>query len=141
MVAYNFQAHFAEPIRAGVKRNTIRRNGKPRRNGKSRHASPGDMVQLYTGQRTKRCQKIIPDQVCNLRAPIEIQVGSASIKWIEIGGEPIKSLEELESFARADGFFSLAHMSQFWFKFHGLGLFKDASVIGWEFQLGTSDDC
>jgi hypothetical protein len=59
MPAYNFQARFASMVESGLKRQTIRAIGK------RRHACPGDSLQLYTGQRTKQCRKLVsPDPVC-----------------------------------------------------------------------------
>jgi hypothetical protein len=59
MPAYNFQAKFAAMIESGLKRQTIRAIGK------RRHARPGDALQLYTGQRTKVCRKLLtPDPIC-----------------------------------------------------------------------------
>ncbi|MEJ0016825.1 MAG: ASCH domain-containing protein [Acetobacteraceae bacterium] len=46
MVAYSFKRDFAAPILAGIKRQTIRAD-------RRRHARPGEVLQLYTGMRTK----------------------------------------------------------------------------------------
>ena len=59
MPAYNFQKQFAPLVESGQKRQTIRAIGK------RRHARPGESLQLYTGQRTKACRKLIsPDPEC-----------------------------------------------------------------------------
>lgn len=49
MVAFNFKEDFAPKIEAGEKISTIR---------KTARCKPGDLMQLYTGQRTKKCRKI-----------------------------------------------------------------------------------
>lgn len=70
MVAYNFQSRFAGPIKRGEKSHTIRKNGK------RRHARPGEPLQLYTGMRTKSCKKIIvKDPVCVFCKTIRIYIG------------------------------------------------------------------
>lgn len=61
MPAYNFQKQFAPLVESGQKRQTIRAIGK------RRHARPGESLQLYTGQRTKACRKLIsPDPVASM---------------------------------------------------------------------------
>ena len=45
MVAFNFSPEFADAVASGAKRQTIR---------KTARAKKGDMLQLYTGQRTKK---------------------------------------------------------------------------------------
>lgn len=58
MVAYTFQAHFAAAVAAGEKALTIRTIGRRRR------ARISERVQLYTGQRTRGCRKLVdPDPV------------------------------------------------------------------------------
>ncbi|MFO0729377.1 MAG: MT-A70 family methyltransferase [Nitrospiraceae bacterium] len=72
MVAYSFKSRFLPPIARGLKRQTIRA---PR----SRHARPGERLQLYAGMRTRHCYKIIPDPVCLEVCDIELHVGAAII--------------------------------------------------------------
>lgn len=68
MVAYNFQSRFASLIESGVKRQTIRALGS------RRHASAGELLQLYTGQRTKHCRKLLEAECLSVQA-IEISPG------------------------------------------------------------------
>lgn len=49
MVAFNFSPEFAEAIASGAKCQTVRA---------TKRAKKGDMLQLYTGQRTKACRKL-----------------------------------------------------------------------------------
>lgn len=101
MSAYNFKEQFVVPIRSGRKRHTIRGDRK-------RHARPGEPMQLYTGQRTKQCMKIIPDPVCTKVEDIEIH------EWtVRLSGQ-ILFADECEALAVADGFPSFAHMMHFW---------------------------
>lgn len=126
MVAYNFQKQFGDRIVDGSKNQTVRRTGK------RRHANPGDMVQLYTGQRTTSCKKLVDDRTCLAREPIQIVIEENSVAAIRILGKPITKTgyKTLEAFAIADGFESLEAFHRFWRKFHGVGVF-DGELIVW----------
>ena len=66
-MAYNFMAQFADDVAAGSKSLTIREH----RKGRSRHARAGELVQLYTGMRTRHCRKLVtPDPICEVVRPI-----------------------------------------------------------------------
>ena len=67
MVAYNFKKIFVPSIEQLQKLQTIRAHRK-------RHTRPGELVQLYTGQRTRHCRKIIPDPPCEAINDIVIDV-------------------------------------------------------------------
>jgi len=124
MVAYNFKTAFHRQLIAGTKRQTVRHSG-----GK-RHARPGDLVQIYTGMRTKAAHKLIPDVVCTRTDHIVIDVDPRShdgIAGISINGIPLK-YEEMQAFAMADGFDSLEIFGRFWSLTHGAGRF-DGVVI------------
>lgn len=121
MVAYNFQKRFAPAIKAGEKTHTIRRNGK------RRHARPGEALQLYTGMRTAHCAKIIDDPVCRDVKAIEIHVGFQRIGVIRVGQMKV---DDIDAFAIADGFKDAADMHAFWLDFHGPGWFN-GSFISW----------
>ncbi len=112
MVAYNFQPQFELPIIALAKCGTIRADRK-------RHARPGEVLQLYTGMRTKKC-RLIATARCSgndrIRLSFEHQV-------IVIGEYPNrrrlvaideKTLAPLDEFARGDGFADFQDMSRFW---------------------------
>lgn len=131
MVAYNFQKRFEPMIRSGAKSHTIRKNGK------RKHAKPGQMLQLYTGMRTQYCRKICPDRPCVEVLPVRIMVARLAIDWIEVGDERVK---DMEAFAVSDGFDGLASMHTFWLDFRGIGLFSDASLIKWLPPEETSND-
>lgn len=120
MVAYNFQKQFCEPIKTGTKTHTIRRRGK------RRHVRAGESLQLYTGQRTSACRKIVDDRQCIRVAPIEIFVSAVGITSICVDREPV---DDLEGFAREDGFASLVAMSEFWIRFHGFGTFTGVMIF------------
>ena len=100
MVAYNFKPQFISLIEPGAKRQTIRALGK------RRHARPGESLQLYTGQRTRQCRKLLtPDPVCEDVLPIEIrcsQNGSTAVS-VSLLFTSLKP-PEIEALALADGF-------------------------------------
>lgn len=105
MVAYSFNPRFVEPIRQGVKTQTIRANGR------RRHARPGELLQLYTGMRTQHCRRILPDVPCLMVMAIEIDFRGAEIARIKADGIPCI---DLDAFAIRDGFVDLNDMSAFW---------------------------
>ena len=107
MVAYSFKRQFADKVEAGTKRQTIRA---PR----TRHARPGETVQLYTGMRTKACRKLGEAECVAVR---RIFVDTAADR-IEIVSETepntlLTKWPELAEFARADGFEGWSDMRQF----------------------------
>ncbi|WP_319775512.1 ASCH domain-containing protein [Breoghania sp.] len=134
MVAYNFVAVLAPQIEARTKTQTVRAN-------RRRHARPGEPVQLYTGMRTRSCRKLIaPDPICRCVRPITIDVTdliAAGIAAIAIGGDFL-TFDEIEQFARADGFApefwggtdARENMGAFWRRFHGNGRFEGV-LIEW----------
>ena len=130
MVAYSFQRRFKDPIYRGVKRQTVRADRK-------RHARPGEMLQLFTGMRTRQCAKIIDDQRCTAVLPVEIRFDPASgIVNILTGGVPVRSLDD---FAVRDGFTDIQDMSAFWNQQHDIqpgGVFCGV-VIEWQFCVAS----
>lgn len=129
MVAYGFKAQFEMPIVTGRKRQTVRAKGK------RRHARPGEQLQLYTGLRAKKARKLMADPICTSVAEICVDVRTdwdGFIRAISIDGTYLTS-DEMEAFARADGFTNLHQMGDFWFDSHGEGVF-DGVVIHWSGQ-------
>lgn len=109
MVAYNFKARFAPLVASGKKTQTIRAP----RSKKSPHAHPGDVLQLYTGMRTKGARKLVlPDPVCILSKSIAIYPNS-----LFIPGMPQPDLHE---FAKADGFENFGELVEFIDDLYGL---------------------
>jgi hypothetical protein len=107
VVAYNFQARFADAVERGDKSQTIRA---PRKDG--RHAKPGDALQLYTGMRTRACRKL-RDATCHDACDVLIEADRI------ITFKP-QELHDLEQFARHDGFASWQDMRQWFESAHGL---------------------
>ena len=121
MVAYSFQKVFAPKIEIGEKTHTMRMP----RTGRSRHARPGEQLQLYVGMRTKHCRKIIADQTCTFSVPMLIKAETVKgLTFIGIADESgrkpfIKTFEtpnDLDAFAVKDGFENIAAMTAFWAK-------------------------
>jgi hypothetical protein len=90
MVAINFQTEFSDDIESGKKCQTIRQKAR---------CKPGDKLQLYTGQRTKKCRKLM-DAICT------------EVHKIVMPLRDNKCISD--AFARADGFESSAAMQE-WF--------------------------
>lgn len=111
MVAYSFQASFAPLVASGEKRQTIRAEGK------RRHARVGDLLQLYTGMRTKSCRKLMaPDPVCTFSDAVYLCRGIGSPAVLIAGQEVLSP----DAFARADGFKDFDAMLDWFGKTHGL---------------------
>jgi hypothetical protein len=90
MVAFNFSPEFEEPVSQLIKRQTIRR---------TKRAEPGDRLQLYIGQRTKACRKLVdPDPVCTLVDYVSIRPDYLTF------GNAAKHPGTADDFARRDGF-------------------------------------
>ena len=124
MVAYNFKKQFVKPIQDGEKRQTIRRVGK------RKHAQRGDRIQLYTGQRTTSCERIIEDDVvCLCSKPVSIYVGKETSTVI-VDGDAVTTSEGKEALALADGFDDFQAFHEFWKENHGLGR-HDFVLIQW----------
>jgi hypothetical protein len=124
MVAYSFKMRFAAPFLAGVKAQTIRAE----RAGRSRHARPGEMVQLYTGMRTRQCTKLGECQ-CIAVWPIELHLRDgivfANDGWIW-------TEDDLDAFARRDGFRNWSEMAAFWAaEYPGVDVFEGV-LIRWQ---------
>lgn len=117
MVAYSFKAQFVGPIRAGTKCQTIRAIGK------RRHARPCEALQLYRGMRTKQCE-LIARRVCVWVNPIEIHFRDTIRKdWVAIHLGVTARLkfdrpDQLNDFAKRDGFVCWDELRDFWAKNH-----------------------
>lgn len=123
MVAYSFQKRFEAPIRWNAKRHTIR----VERAGRSRHARPGERVQLYVGMRTKHCRLIatpICDRVWPIRIDLTAEIVCANDGWI-------RSAADLDAFAVSDGFADWSDMVAFWGHQHPGVLVFSGVMIGW----------
>lgn len=129
MPALSFKPEFVPAIDAGEKRRTIR---KVRKAG---NPEPGHPLQLYTGMRTKDCEKI-RDAVCTRVRPVKIDHMGVVLdgKRLIAGHEPgYVGRGDPEAydgdFARADGFDSFQDMADFFEKQYGLPF--EGQLIEW----------
>ena len=124
MAAYSFKKQFSPLILAGTKAQTIRAE----RAGRSRHARPGELVQLYTGMRTRQCTKLGEAQ-CIAVWPIELHL-AVGIVFANDGW--IRTDEDLDAFARQDGFRDWSEMVAFWKVEHPDALVFAGVLIRWQ---------
>lgn len=109
MVAYSFQKQFSAPILAGTKTGTIRAG----RNRPSRHARPGEYIQLYTGLRTKHVNQVGIGRCLSVRNIELYFVDRPEVRYPyhEI---IIARPRDLDAFAVADGFENWIALEAFW---------------------------
>lgn len=124
MVAYSFKSQFVMPILAGAKRQTIRA---PRK-GRSRHARPGDDLQLYTAMRTKYCTMIGRAQCC---AVFTVTLDFTPDNRVMTAGTVLASGRALDEFARMDGFADWIELRTFWAKEHPGANYFNGVLIRW----------
>jgi hypothetical protein len=126
MVAYSFQREFNQPIYDHTKIGTIRGF----RAGNSRHARPGETVQLYNGLRTKYVHKLgIATCRKTLRILLDLREG---VVFYPGDLETIKGNDEINRFAVRDGFKNWEKLVAFWEqKYRSIAVFEGAHII-WE---------
>ena len=135
MVAYSFKRRFVAPIKVGLhldisspepKTQTIRAEGL------KRHARPGEKVQLYCGMRTKACF-LIGFGICTRVETITIAFRRRRRSdWLRLDGRiKLDRPNELDRFARADGFQDWADLRAFWQKEHDVADFHGV-IIYWQ---------
>lgn len=125
MVAYSFKEQFAEKVRDGSKCQTVRGH-------RTRHARPGEAIQIYTGMRTKQCEKLIADPTCEFTC--KIYIDDSEIKLAEFSLDP----NAKEKFAIADGFANYAEFLAFFKEVHGLPF--EGVLIKWDCQTDMRRD-
>jgi len=118
MAAYNFMKRFAPLVESGEKQQTIRAE---RKDGRRPHV--GETLYLYTGMRTKKCQKLLKT-TCTSVDDIMILKSSILIlpNWL--------NADEMDGLARADGFENAEQFFDFFQKEHGLPF--RGLLIKWE---------
>lgn len=99
VVAINFSERFAGPVERGEKRQTIRR---------SKKCEAGAALQIYTGQRTKACRKLL-DAVCK-----DVTYVGLTERGVTLGTTVDRFPRDIDEFARLDGFKDYADMWK-WF--------------------------
>ncbi len=125
MVAYSFNKRFVPAIASGVKQQTIRA---PRK-GVHRHAMRGDEIQLYTGLRTKHT-RLIGRAKCLSTRRVCLHLRDGAV-FFPHECDALVPGDELEKFAREDGFSTWAELVAFWARTHpGCDIF-DGVQIRW----------
>ncbi len=102
------------------KRTTIRKPGR---------AKPGDTLYLYTGLRTKRCQKL-GEVLCLFVTPIFVWRTQDGIPMVELSGRLLDD-EQIDRLARIDtaGLWRMPQLVNFFGKHYGLPFHGE--LIGW----------
>ncbi|MGY0779836.1 S49 family peptidase [Azospirillum argentinense] len=110
MVAYSFRPRFIDPILAGLepgpllpgmKRQTIRGAS-----GGKRHARPGELVQLYTGMRTRQCRKLGEGR-CVAAEPVTLLVKAGKFKAEGNPYEPLTEEAQAAMQARVNDYYDM----------------------------------
>lgn len=128
MVAYSFKSRFSPPITAGTKRQTIRADRK-------RHARQGEILQLYTGMRTRSC-RLIGTATCKSVEPIHLTL--SPVGRVEIAG--FQWDRSLDEFAQADGFMKWDDLLRFWELNHDDSPIFSGVLVRWtDFHPGGGD--
>lgn len=133
MPAYNFKKQFVPLVRSGEKTTTIR----PYR--QKRPTRIGDILYLYTGQRTKQCERIGVYR-CIRISPIVIGAAQNIGRFpnrIQLSGRPVTlngySLAgwEIAKLAQEDGFPDSAAFFEFFIKVYGAKMPR-MELLKWE---------
>lgn len=126
MPAFNFKKQFADDVRYGIKRQTVRAD---RKDGRL-HAKVGDKIKLYTGMRTKECELLAEATVTQI-ARVRIEP-----TCMYVNGKPLpaslysRDCEQTDNeFAEADGFESFMDMADWFSAVHGLPF--EGTLIKW----------
>lgn len=129
MVAYSFKKQFGPPILAGTKAQTIRADRK-------RHARPGEMVQLFTGMRTRQCRRLGESRCVDV-LPVRFAFSKrGAAELMQVGERYLVTSDQMNVFAQADGFADLEAMAGFWWAEHppeaGNVLTFEGVLIRWQ---------
>lgn len=115
MVAFNFRKRFVDAIEDGTKRTTIR---------PTKRCEAGDALQLYVGQRTWWCRKLIDARCVSVK---KFRIGK---RGVAIDGRPFVGDDALHRIAKAEGFASFSDMAAWFQEMHGLPFF--GWMVEWE---------
>lgn len=126
MPAFNFKARFADDVRFGIKRQTVRAD---RKDGRP-HAKVGDTVKLYTGMRTKSCTLLAEATVTAVeRVRIEDSCMYVNGRVLPSSLYSRDCEQTDNEFAEADGFESFMDMADWFSEHHGLPF--EGTLIRW----------
>lgn len=116
MPAYNFKERFADDVEKGIKRQTIR----PVRKNPTK---PGDELYLYTGQRTKKCRKLL-ETFCKSVDKLSIFTNKVIIN------DKCMSSYEICELSKNDGFENVRDFFEFFKNQYGLPC-RNMRLIRW----------
>lgn len=119
MPALNFQKKFAPDVKSGKKKQTIRLKRK-------NPIKEGDTLYLYTGMRTKSCEKL-REVKCD--GVLDFKIYGDGLTF-EIGQTPVHHNDSMNRIAIADGFKDWREMVQWFSKTHGLPF--EGDLILWK---------
>jgi hypothetical protein len=111
MPAYNFQESFASAVEAEAKRQTIRskRRYRPR---------VGQTAYCFSGMRTRKCRRL---GAWPIRAVVDVRLDESGVI---LNGSVLRA-EDLNAFARADGFGDWNGMRNWFRATHSLPFYGD----------------
>ena len=112
MPAYNFKKQFAEAVKSGKKRCTMRAE---RKDGRTPSAKVE--AKLYTGMRSRECRLLRVVYIRRVR-PVTMEFRDDGNTIIHLGDEYLNQ-EEMRQLALRDGFSSIAEMRGFFRETHG----------------------
>ncbi len=125
MVALNFKARFADDVLVGRKLQTIRMDGK------RRAPRVGEMLQLYTGMRSKAC-RLLRTSTCVSIERVHLRLTTG---WIIVENRAAIILPEaLNRFAQADGFADWNDMASFFKRVTNERGVVEGNLIKWALQ-------
>lgn len=136
MPAYSFQPQFVEPIRAGTKGGTIRAERRvpakwstyARDRHPGGHAAPGDSLYLFCRQRAKGGFPI-GERACVGVEPVWLDFCARPRIDLRYSGITMRTPDDLDAFARFDGFAAFGEMAHFWESKH-----RTDAFIGWHIR-------
>jgi uncharacterized protein YqfB (UPF0267 family) len=116
-----FQDRFAELVRAGTKRQTIRQSAR---------CQPGDTLSLrrWTGKPYRSRQETLCQVDCAEVVPIQIEIDVPELTMVKVG-EAWLTGEQRNALAIEDGFLNWAAMHEWFHRHHGLPFY--GVVIRW----------
>lgn len=104
MPSYNFKPQFADAIRTGAKRQTIRARGK------RKPPKAGEIAHCFTGLRTQHVSRLGGFPIESAE-PISISTAGRTVSmprdgcWQELDGDELQQLAQADGFASVDDFF------------------------------------
>lgn len=104
MPSYNFKPQFADAIRTGAKRQTIRARGK------RKPPKAGEIAHCFTGLRTQHVSRLGSFPIESAE-PISISAAGRTVSmprdgcWQELDGDELQQLAQADGFVSVDDFF------------------------------------